>query len=95
MPVFDMIETVLVKKLHFTLGLPLHLIFQDPYMLHLQCLLLLPSLSLVDSLDSLEDLLLPRQHTSSLASCGLQSISPRSPVCLGSQIGFALFLGFY
>ncbi|XXG62308.1 hypothetical protein AAC387_Pa05g0688 [Persea americana] len=33
MPVFDMIETVLVKKLHFTLGLPLHLIFQDPYML--------------------------------------------------------------
>ncbi|KAJ8639489.1 hypothetical protein MRB53_016183 [Persea americana] len=31
MPVFDLIETVLVKKLHFTLGLPLRLISRSVY----------------------------------------------------------------
>ncbi|KAK1569078.1 hypothetical protein Q3G72_032243 [Acer saccharum] len=64
------------------------------FMWDLQCSWALPSLSLELCFHSLEDLLLPQQHTFYPASCGYVSTNQGSSAYLGGLTGFALYLAY-
>nr|CAD1838996.1 unnamed protein product [Ananas comosus var. bracteatus] len=92
-PVFDMMETVLVKKLHLQPSAILRFVVRTIYVAFTMFIAITFPSSVV-FLGSLEDLHLPQQHTFFLALCGLQSTSPKDGAFLGSQTGSASFLGF-
>nr|CAD1837045.1 unnamed protein product [Ananas comosus var. bracteatus] len=93
MPVFDMIETVLVKEFHLPPGRTIRLIARSAYVaLTMIIAIIIPSL--VDYSDSSEALLWPQQHTFFPASCGWPYTSLRDSACLGSQTGSALYSAF-